>query len=50
MLQTDLSGKLAGWSLKLQEYDFCIKHQKGSENMLKKTKSYFWKEVMKMNI
>lgn len=34
MSQKDLSGRLARWSLKLQGYDFIIKHQKGSENVV----------------
>lgn len=34
MDQTDLGGRLARWSLKLQLYDFEIKHQKGTENVV----------------
>ena len=34
MSQTDLSGRLARWSLKLQGFDFNIEHRKGSQNVV----------------
>lgn len=34
MSQTDLSGRLARWSLKLQAFCFNIEHRKGSENVV----------------
>lgn len=34
MRQTDLSGRLARWALKLQGYRFEIKHRRGSENIV----------------
>lgn len=32
MTTTQKNGRLARWALKLQEYDFKIRHRKGSEN------------------
>lgn len=34
MVQKDLSGRLARWSLKLQGFDFAIEHRKGSANVV----------------
>lgn len=34
MKQTDLSGRLARWALKLQRYTFQIEHRKGSQNIV----------------
>ena len=39
MKQTDLSGRLARWALKLQGYRFEILHRKGSENVVPDTLS-----------
>lgn len=34
MIQKDLSGRLARWSLKLQTFDFVIEYRKGSANIV----------------
>jgi len=34
MSQSDLSGRLARWSIKLQGFRFSIEHRKGSENIV----------------
>lgn len=39
MNQSDLSGRLARWSLKLQAYNFSIEHRKGSVNVVADTLS-----------
>lgn len=39
MNQKDLTGRLARWSLKLQAFDFCIEHRKGSANVVPDTLS-----------
>lgn len=34
MRQTDLSGRFAHWSMKLQAYDVAIRHEKASQNVV----------------
>lgn len=46
MSQSDLNGRLARWSFKLQAYDFDIQHQRGSQNVVPDTLSRIYSETL----